>query len=108
MQKMFPSLTPPTPVQRLSPPPPKNGPTPMDVDHMHGKGNPVVMCFHCQQPGHYACECPRAFDIQSMTMEEKLELLPGFLALADVSQVPLMENGDGEAEIMSDFVTCSK
>ena len=80
----------------------------MDVDHMHGKGNPVVMCFHCQQPGHYACECPRAFDIQSMTMEEKLELLPGFLALADVSQVPLMENGDGEAEIMSDFVTCSK
>ena len=43
-----------------------------------------------------------------MTMEEKLELLPEFLALADVSQVPLMENGDGEAEKMSDFVTCSK
>ena len=108
MRKMFPSLTPPTPVQHLSPPPLKNGPTLMDVDHMHGKGNPVVTCFCCWQPGHYARECPRAFDIQSMTMEEKLELLPEFLALADVSQVPPTENGDGEVEIMSDFVTCSK
>ena len=108
MQKMFPSLAPPAPAQCLSPPPLKNDPTPMDVDHMHGKGNPVVMCFCCWQPGHYACECPQAFDIQSMTMEEKPELFPEFLALADVSQVPLMENGDGEAEIMSDFVTCSK
>ena len=43
-----------------------------------------------------------------MTMEEKLELLPEFLALADVSQAPPMENGDGEAEKISDFVTCSK
>ena len=43
-----------------------------------------------------------------MTMEEKLELLPEFLALVDVSQVPPTENGDGEAEIMSDFVMCSK
>ena len=108
MRKMFPSLAPPAPAQRLSPPPPKNGPTPMDVDHMHGKGNPVVTCFCCRQPGHYARECPQAFDIQSMTMEEKLELLPEFLALVDVSQVPPTENGDREAEIMLDFVTCSK
>ena len=108
MQKMFPSLALPAPAQRLSPPPLKNGPTPMDVDHMHGKGNPAVMCFHCQQPGYYARECPRAFDIQSMTMEEKLEILPEFLALVDVSKVPLMENGDSEMEEMSDFVTCSK
>ena len=43
-----------------------------------------------------------------MTMEEKLGLLPEFLALADVSQAPPMENGDGEAEKISDFVTCSK
>ena len=80
----------------------------MDVDPMRGKGNPAVMCFHCWQPGHYAHEFPQAFDIRSMTMEEKLELLPEFLALVDVSQVPPMENDDGEAEKMSDFVTCSK
>ena len=108
MLKMFPSLTPPAPAQHLSPPPLKNGPTPMDVDHMCGKGNPAVTCFRCQQPGHYARECPRAFDIRSMTMEEKLEILPEFLALANVSPVPPTENGDGEAEIVSDFVTCSK
>ena len=58
MQKMFPSLSPPTPAQHLSPPPLKNGPTPINVDHMCGKGNPVVTCFCCRQPGHYACECP--------------------------------------------------
>ena len=85
MQKMFPSLTPPAPAQCLSPPPLKNGPTPMDVDHMHGRGNPAVMCFCCVSA-----------------------VVPEFLALADVSQVPPMENGDGEAEKMSDFVTCSK
>ena len=43
-----------------------------------------------------------------MTMEEKLELLPEFPALVDVDKVPLTENGDGEAEGMSDFVTHSK
>ena len=47
-----------------------------------------------------------------MTMEEKLELLPEFLALADVRKVPPMKNGDREVEYdaleveeMSDFVT---
>ena len=33
-----------------------------------------------------------------MTMEEKLELHPEFLALVDVSEVPSMENGDRESE----------
>ena len=108
MQKMFPSLAPSALAQCLSPPPPKNGPTLMDIDHMCGRGNPAVTGFCCQQPGHYAHECPQAFDIRLMTMEEKLELLPEFLALVDVSQVLPMENDDGEAEKMSDFVTCSK
>ena len=115
MLKMLPSLTLPTPVQCPSPPPLKNGPAPMNIDCMCGRGNPGVTCFHCQQPGHYAHECPQAFDIQSMTMEEKLELLPEFLALVDVSEVPPTENGDREAEYdapeveeTSDFVTHSK
>ena len=80
----------------------------MDVDRMCGRGNPAVMCFCCQQPGHYACKCPQAFDILSMTMEEKLELFLEILALADVSKVLPTENDDGEVEEMLDFVTCSK
>ena len=50
-----------------------------------------------------------------MTMGEKLELLPEFLALADVSRLPPMENCDGEVmfdalevEEVLDFVTHSK
>ena len=64
MRKMLPSLALPAPAQRLSPPPPKNGPTPMDIDHMCGKGNPVVMCFCCWQPGHY-CQGKTCFPLQS-------------------------------------------
>ena len=63
MCKVLPGLTLLTPAQHLSPPPPKRGSTPMDVDCMHGRVNPAVMCFCCQQPGHYAHECPQAFDI---------------------------------------------
>jgi hypothetical protein len=36
-------------------------------------------------------ECPQAFDIRTMTAEEKRELIPEFLALADVS-------GDAESD----------
>ena len=87
----------------------------MDVDRMRGKSSPAVICFQCQKPGNYSQECPQAFDIRSMTTEEKLELLPEFLALADVNGAPPMEDGPGgseydtpEAEEVSDFVTCSR
>ena len=36
--------------------------------------------------GHYAQECPLSFDIQTMSIEEKLELLPELLVLANMSK----------------------
>ena len=67
------------------------------------------------QPGHYTHECPQAFDIRSMTMEEKLELLPELLTLADFSKETTSEEaskqadpGASENKDMSDFATCSR
>ena len=93
----------------------KDGPEPMDVDWTHGRTSFPIICWHCNKPGHYARECPNAFDVRMMTMEEKLELIPKLLALADISGVPPSEN-NFEAEIKSeqtpekskeDFGSCS-
>ena len=75
----------------------------------------IIICQCCNKPGHYARECPNAFDVRMMTVEEKLELIPELLALADVSGVPPSEN-NSEAEIESempekskeDFGSCSR
>jgi Zinc knuckle len=96
-----------------TPPPSKNRPTP--IDHAKGKGNPTVTCFQCWKTGHYARECPQAFDIRLMTMAEKLELLPEFLALADVigdspaeNPPESVEHKAEEAEEVEDFVIRSR
>jgi Zinc knuckle len=87
----------------------------MDIDQARGKGSPAVTCFRCWKTGHYARECPQAFDIRLMTTAEKLELLPEFPALVDVVGDPLAENssesaehGEAEMEEAEDFVTCSR
>jgi hypothetical protein len=87
----------------------------MDIDHARGKGNPAVTCFRCRKTGDYARECPQAFDIRLMTTVEKLELLPEFLALVDVTGDPPAENpsenvehGAEEAEESEDFVIRSR
>ena len=94
----------------------KDGPEPMNVDQTHGQTNFPIICRRCNKPGHYARECPNAFDVQMMTTEKKLELIPKPLALADVSGVPPSEN-NSKAEMESgkipekskeDFGSCSR
>ena len=75
----------------------------MDVDWTHGWTSFPIICRCCNKPGHYARECPNAFDVRMMTMEEKLELIPKLLALADISGVPPSEN-NSEAEIESEMM----
>ena len=87
----------------------------MDIDRTHRKGNHTTVCLQCQQPGHYAHECPQAFDIQSMTMEEKLELLPELLTLVDLSKETTLEEASKQADPsmledkdLLDFAACSR
>ena len=87
----------------------------MDVDQTHGQTNFPFICQRCNKPSHYARECPNAFDVRMMTMEEKLELIPELLALANILRVPALEN-NSEAEMelekmpeksKEDFGSCS-
>ena len=87
----------------------------MDIDHAHQRGSHTTVCLQCRQPGHYAGKCPQAFDIRSMTMEEKLELLQELLTLADLSKETTLQEaseqadpGVSEDKDMSDFAMCSR
>ena len=72
----------------------------MDVDWTHGQSKFPVIFWHCNKPGYYSRECSNMFDVQMMTMQEKLELIPEVLALADISGIPPLEdNSELEAEV---------
>ena len=44
-------------------------------------------CHYCHQSGHLTHDCPHTFDIRTMTNEERLELLPELLTLAESMEV---------------------
>jgi hypothetical protein len=60
------------------------------------------VCLRCKKPGHYARECPLSFDIRTMSVEERLELLPELLALADLSGTRLAEP-EVETEVVEEL-----
>ena len=41
----------------------KDGPAPMEVDRARPRTDHLVVCHHCHRTGHYALECPWAYDI---------------------------------------------
>ena len=75
----------------------KDGPSPMEVDRERLRTDHLVVCCHCHRTSHYASECPQAYDIQTMTAEEKIELLLELLALEDTLDVQHTES-EPEAE----------
>ena len=65
----------------------KDSPAPMEIDRARPRTDHLVVCHRCHRTGHYASECLREYDIRTITVEEKLELLPELLALADTLDV---------------------
>ena len=75
-----------------------------------------MVCYHCNQTEHYTWNYPQSYDIRTMSIEEKLELLPELLALANSSNGPHLEGqptceageiSEPEAEPKEDFATSS-
>ena len=64
----------------------KNGPAPMDVNRAKSRSDYPVVCCCCHKTGHYTLEFPQAYDIWTMTAEEKLEFLSKLLVLEDGSE----------------------
>ena len=72
--------------------PQPEGPTPMEVDASRQQRTTPVVCYRCLQPGHQSRECPRRFDIRTMTADEKADLLEQLLAGADLGQLDTSSN----------------
>ena len=94
----------------------KDGPASMEVNRAQPKGGYPIVCHCCNQTGHYARSCPQSYDVQTMTIEERLELLPELLALANNSDTPnheglpahkVEENSEPEAHMKEGFGTSS-
>ena len=94
ISKMFPPAQTPftmpprhTPVYPGVPTWASNAPVPMEVDAARLRKPTPVLCRHCGEAGHFARDCPKAYDIHYMTLEEKETWIKQHLTAADVAAV---------------------
>ena len=66
-----------------------NIPVPMEVDATRRRNPIPMLCRRCGEPGHFAKECPRSYDVRYMTSEEKEEWIEQLLSDADVAKTEI-------------------
>jgi len=62
-----------------------NVPTPMEVDTARLRKPTPVLCRRCGEAGHFARDCPKAYDVRYMTLEEKETWIEQHVTAADVA-----------------------
>ena len=92
-----------------------NIPTPMEIDAARCKNLIPMLCRCCGEPGHFARECPKSYNVRYMTLDERQDWVEHLLSDADVTvaQTPIPdpelvaspERGTSEAE--EDFASHS-
>jgi hypothetical protein len=117
IRPMFPTTRTTFPVQPMTPTPTprtsqypgvpmhaSNVPAPMDIDAI------PMLCRCCGEPGHFTRECPKAYDVHYMSLDEKEDWIGHLLSGSDVAaaeaqsptlEIPLERSESAEEDFMS-------